>query len=245
MRQEQRRDIRRLFDQYADRYQELVARNVALSGEGVEYFVRYKLERIRTLCRSSPPGHVLDIGCGVGLLTELLGRTFPSARVTGLDLSQKSLDQAASRCAGLSNVTFRVYDGNTLPPEIERTDLAVLANVLHHVEPKARLAFIEGLVLPALLPGARVVIFEHNPYNPITRLVVRFCPFDQNVRLLTPRATVALLRQYRLQVLQREYIVFFPRFLRFLRGLEERLGWLPVGAQYMVVAQSDPSSRIR
>lgn len=232
------------FDRYADEYQAFVARSVALSGEDVEYFARYKLERIRKLYTSALPRQVLDIGCGVGLLTELLGLTFPSARVTGVDLSSQSLAHAASRCAGLSNVTFRVYDGTTLPAEIEGVDLAVLANVLHHVEPRARLAFVQGLVLPALLPGARVVIFEHNPYNPITRLAVRFCPFDRNVRLLTLRAATALLRQCPLQVLQWDYIVFFPRFLRFLRGLERRMGWLPVGAQYMMVAQSDPSSRI-
>lgn len=228
---------RQLFDSWAGGYQALLSRSVKLSGEGAEYFVRYKLERIRRLCRSFPPGHILDVGCGVGLLTELLGRSFPSTRVTGLDLSSKSLDQAASRCAGLPNVAFHVYDGTTLPSGVEGANLVLLANVLHHVEPVARLRFLEGIVLPALLPEGRVVVFEHNPYNPITRLVVRFCPFDHDARLLTLSATVTLLRQCRLRVLQRDYIVFFPRFLWFLRGLERHMGRLPVGAQYMVVGQ--------
>jgi hypothetical protein len=31
------------------------------------------------------------------------------------------------------------------------------------------------------------------------------------------------------------YIVFFPKFLAFLRGLEPRLGWCPLGAQTLTV----------
>ena len=238
--QEHTSDNRQLFDRYAEEYQALLSRSVSFFGEGAEYFARYKLERILRLCGSSSPVHILDIGCGVGLLTELLRRALPSTRVTGLDLSPKSLDQAASRCAGLGNVVWCVYDGNTLPPGVEGADLVVLANVLHHVEPAARAAFLEGVVLPALLPGSRVVIFEHNPYNPMTRLAVRLCPFDQDARLLSRRTATALLRRYRLRVLQWDYIVFFPRLLRFLRGLEGRMGRLPVGGQYMVVGQWDP-----
>lgn len=237
MSDEHRNDARQLFDRYADEYQTLLSRSIKLSGESAEYFARCKIERIRRLCSSLPPRHVLDVGCGIGVLTELLGRTFPSARVTGLDLSPKSLVQAVSRCAGLANVTFSLYDGNALPSEINGVDLSILANVLHHVYPAARPAFVEGLVLPALLPDGRIVIFEQNPYNPLTRLAVWSCPLDRNAHLLSLRASVALLRRCQLRVLQRDYIIFFPRFLGLLRGLEERMGWLPFGAQYMVVAR--------
>jgi len=33
------------------------------------------------------------------------------------------------------------------------------------------------------------------------------------------------------------YRVFFPRMLKWLRPLENLLGWLPVGAQYYVLAK--------
>ncbi len=245
MSQEESKVNRPLFDHYAEEYQALVSRVTSLSGEGAEYFARYKLERIQELYRSCPPPrHILDIGCGVGLLTDVLGRALPSTRVTGLDLSAKSLDQAASRCAGLRNVVCSLYDGKTLPLGAEDADLVVLANVLHHVEPPARPAFLEEVVLPALLPVGHVVVFEHNPYNPLTRLAVRLCPFDREARLLSLRGVMALLRRYPLRILRSDYIVFFPRLLRVLRGLERRIGWLPLGAQYMVVAQRDgPPSR--
>lgn len=226
-----------IFNSYADEYQAMLARSVNRFGEEYEYFVRYKLERIRKLCRVSPPTRILDIGCGVGLLTELLGRAFPAARVTGLDVSTRSLSQAASRCVDLKNIEFHAYDGALPPSLLGRVDLAVLANVLHHVEPSARRRFMEQVVLPSLVQDGRVVVFEHNPYNPFTRMVVRFCPVDQNAHLLTLATTLRLLRDCHLRVLQRDYIVFFPRLLRWFRVLEERMGWLPAGAQYVAIAQ--------
>ena len=225
------------FDAFATEYETLISRSVRFSGEGAEYFARYKLERIQQLCGTSVPTSILDIGCGVGLLTEMLGQAFPGSRVMGLDLSPQSVEQAASRCAKWPNVTFRAYAGTRLPVGIEGVDLVILANVLHHVDPKNRQAFLAEVVRPALQPGARVVVFEHNPYNPFTRLVVRSCPVDRDARLLTRRSAVALLRRCGFEVLQRDYIVFFPRLLRALRRFEDRMGSLPIGAQYLMVGQ--------
>ncbi len=229
----------RPFDHYADDYQALLSSSVAFSGEGAEYFARYKLERIRALCWSSPPVHILDIGCGIGLLTELLARTWPSARVTGFDLSPKSLDHATARCAGLENISWHLYDGKAPPASVTPADLVVLANVLHHIEPTARESFLHGVVLPTMLPGGRLVVFEHNPYNPLTRRVVRCCPFDRDAKLLSLGSVTALFARCRLRVLRRDYIVWFPRPLRGLRRLERVMGWLPLGAQYMVVGEME------
>jgi hypothetical protein len=38
-------------------------------------------------------------------------------------------------------------------------------------------------------------------------------------------------------LMRRDYIVFMPRFLAFLRPLEPWLTWLPMGAQYVVLAE--------
>lgn len=231
-----------LFDHYGEEYEALVSRGAGLSGEDADYFTQNKLEQILSLFAGGPaPGHIIDIGCGVGLLTECLGRALPSTRVTGLDVSTKSLERAASRCAELGNVAFWPYDGTLFPEEVEGADLAIIANVLHHVEIEARPPLLQMVARRALLPGGRVVVFEHNPYNPLTRLVVRLCPFDRDARLLTFGKTKALMREAELHVQPPHYIVFFPHFLRGLRGLEPYMGWLPLGAQYMLVAQRPPS----
>jgi SAM-dependent methyltransferase len=229
---------RPLFDGYGSRYRSLVAQVIQLSGEGPEYFAAYKVAQVLELFRSAaPPAHIVDVGCGVGLLTERLARALPSTRITGVDVSATSVDEAAARCADLPNVTFRPYAGDALPPEAAHADLVILANVLHHVEPRDRPALLESVILPALRQGGRLAVFEHNPYNPLTRRAVRACVFDRDARLLTLRAARQLLARPPLRIVRAAYVVFFPRPLRALRPLEARIGWLPLGAQYVLVAE--------
>jgi hypothetical protein len=89
-------------------------------------------------------------------------------------------------------------------------------------------------VLEKLRPGGRVFIFEHNPLNPLTRRAVALCAFDDDADLLFPWQAKRLLRDAGFTNVKLDYIVFFPRQLAFLRGLEPRLGWLPGGAQLLV-----------
>jgi 2-polyprenyl-3-methyl-5-hydroxy-6-metoxy-1,4-benzoquinol methylase len=80
------------------------------------------------------PGHrVLEIGCGVGTLTELLaGALGPSGSVVGLDLSPKSIDVARGRLAAFTNVELRV--GDALSTELEGAfDVVVLPDVIEHI----------------------------------------------------------------------------------------------------------------
>jgi hypothetical protein len=86
-----------------------------------------------------------------------------------------------------------------------------------------------------LAPGGGVLFFEHNPHNPVTRRVVQACPFDEDAILLTRRELLRLGAAAGLAVRRSAYIVFFPRRLACLRGLERSLGWLPMGAQYAVL----------
>lgn len=225
------------FDPLVEDYEATVSKSVRLFGEPAEYFARQKLARIQQVCGPIGASHILDVGCGVGLLTALLGQAFPACRVTGLECSVRSVERAVSRCTGLANVSLEAYDGTRLPEHLKGVDMAVLANVLHHVKPAVRRAFFREVVQPALAPGARVVVFEHNPYNFLTQFVVRSSPIDRDAHLVTRRMVSRLLTDAGFRILQRDYTVFFPRALRWARSLEGRMGWLPLGAQYMVVGQ--------
>ena len=88
-----------------------------------------------------------------------------------------------------------------------------------------------------LKPGGLVVIYEHNPYNPVTRYVVNSCPFDENARLSSARAMRRRLNSVGFPKVLVRYRVFFPSALRILRPLERFLIWLPIGAQYYVAAR--------
>jgi len=56
--------------------------------------------------------HVLDAGCGEGLLAEGMGRRHPRWKVVGTDLDKEQLEKGCARVArqGLSNVLFAQAD---------------------------------------------------------------------------------------------------------------------------------------
>ncbi len=214
------------FDQYAADYDRLHQASVAASGESTRYFADYKLERLRQLgvTRDQP---LLDFGCGIGNLLEVLEGQFDE--VHGFDPSQLSLGVARGRAptSHLHHELDKVPDGHF--------QTVVMSGVLHHVPPAERLSVMRS-ARAKLRSGGRVVVFEHNPFNPLTRRAVAACEFDDDAILLWPRSLKGLLRDAGLSRVKLEYIVFFPRALAFLRPLEPRLSWLLLGAQQLAYA---------
>jgi SAM-dependent methyltransferase len=210
------------FDRYADSYDVAHRQNIAVTGEDPAYFARYKRE---VLLRILGPGFaqpVLDFGCGIGNLTGLLADVFPT--VHGYDPSAKSIAIATRRTqratfhADLARVPHRHFGA------------VVLANVLHHVPPGERAALLRDIA-DLLAPRGRLVVFEHNPFNPLTRYAVATCPFDEEAELLWPWETTRLLTAAGFRDVRLNFIVFFPRALARLRPVEPSLRWLPIGAQ--------------
>ena len=216
------------FDAYARSYQELHKSSVAASGEDPAYFHDYKIDCLAR--RGLLGGPVLDYGCGTGNLTERLARR--SDEVHGYDPSAESLAEAKERAPGAA---FHA-DPASLPAG--HFAVAVLSGVLHHVPPKER-AEVLRTVRRALRPGGRVVVFEHNPLNPVTRRAVAACPFDDDAILLWPWEARGLLRRGGFSDVELDFIVFFPRPLAFLRPLEPRLRRVALGAQQMLVGRRD------
>ena len=215
------------FDQYAQSYRTLHDASVRFSGESGEYFADYKLAYLAGRWSPQPGDRILDYGCGIGMLTGRLAAQFPGCEVVGYDPSRESLVQANSRVAHLPNVQLTGELGSV------QGDCAwvVCANVLHHVLPQERSAVVADMV-KCLRPGGSLVIFEHNPLNPLTRRAVAACPFDEGVVLLPRSETISLMMSAGVRGARARYIVFFPSVLRALRSLEPHLAWLPLGAQY-------------
>ena len=76
------------------------------------------------------------------------------------------------------------------------------------------------------------MVYEHNPWNPLTVQAVNTCPFDRNAVLVKAADMERRLRAAGFAKVRTRYRVFFPRALRWLRPLESRLGRVPLGAQY-------------
>jgi SAM-dependent methyltransferase len=213
------------FDAYARDYRALHQRSIGTSGEDPEYFARYKLDCLRRVGAESP---VLDYGCGIGNLTVHLGASF--GEVHGSDPSRESLEAAKER---VPTVQFW-GPGESAPAGHFGT--VVVSGVLHHIAPPERLSALQE-IYSKLRPGGQLVVFEHNPLNPLTQKAVRDCPFDDDAILLWPKELKGRLRAAGFEQIQLSYIVFFPRFLARLRPLEPHLGWLCAGAQTMTLAR--------
>ena len=56
------------------------------------------------------------------------------------------------------------------------------------------------------------MIYEHNPFNPLTCHAVNTCPFDENAVLLKPIRLRQLFQEAGMEFLLQEYRVFSPVF---------------------------------
>lgn len=220
------------FDAVAGDYEALHAAATRLSGEETGYFARYKAADARKLADAAGclPRRILDFGSGIGNAVAPLAEQFPEARLTCLDVSQASLDLSRRR-HGDDRADFVQYDGSAIPEEIGRFELIFTACVFHHI-PHERHVDLLGQLRRRLVPGGLMVLFEHNPWNPLTRHSVDTCPFDANAVLISAPVMKATALAAGFGTARVRYRLFFPGPLSALRPLERWLTGLPLGAQY-------------
>jgi ubiquinone/menaquinone biosynthesis C-methylase UbiE len=225
-----------VFDAYASRYSEAVNSSIRASGETVDYFAEVKAARVRQGTKDQVVRTLLDFGCGTGSSTRALRRAMPRATsVVGADPSRSSIDVARRLSAEEEAIEYRESSASGLPFPDGAFDVVSTACVFHHIERGEHSRWLHE-IRRVLAPGGSFFLFEHNPYNPLTRRVVRQCPFDEGVVLLRPSYARAALRAAGFRPGSAEYYFFFPSWVRWLRRLEPALSRVPVGAQYVVRA---------
>ncbi len=217
------------FDLYAEKYEALLQSQLSFFEGDRSYFTRAKVDILQELMQERQPKAILDFGCGIGLSLPFLKAAFPEADVYGSDLSEKSLQYVRDNIPAVTALP----DGDL---EKKRFDLIFVSCVYHHIHPSLRSEVTKRLV-SLLNPGGSLGIFEHNPYNPVTQRMVSTCEFDEDAILLRPAETVRLLQDDGgLKLASKGFYLFFPGFLKALRGMEKMLRPLPLGGQYFVVA---------
>jgi SAM-dependent methyltransferase len=220
------------FDRLDGNYEQLVERSIAFSGRSHDFFLEAKARRLLELARGlGDPARLraLDVGCGEGHFDSLLPEL---GELDGVDVSPAMIEVARAR--NLER-TYHVADGTKLPFADDAFDLSFAVCVLHHVEPSRRASFVAEL-RRVTRQGGLVVVFEHNPWNPLTRLAVARCPFDEDAVLLTRRETAERLQRERLRVVASDYMLFFPWSGRAVELAERALARVPLGAQYYVAS---------
>lgn len=219
------------FDHFTESYDSLHAQSTKLSGEDTSFFAEYK---VAVLKRSLPrePEHIFDFGCGIGNSVPYWQKYFPKSKLTCADVSVKSLETIQKEFPNSGIHTQQIL-GNALSAKEQSYDLLYSACVFHHIDEREHVQWL-GELRRVATANARLAVFEHNPYNPLTRKAVKDCPFDDDAVLISGpefrrRVQAAGWRNVRLN-----YVLFFPKFLSAFRFLEKYLIWLPLGAQYVV-----------
>jgi len=228
-------DTKQEFDAFSGEYRTLHTKNLKLSGAESSYFCEHKILEIKKQ-EGDASLRMLDFGCGDGLLSQYFATHFPSGFYTGIDVSSETIKQALLHASG--RCSFHHYEGSRFPFADETYDIALAANVFHHIGRKDQSGTLRELSR-VLKPGGRLYIFEHNPANPVTRWIVRSCAFDRNAELLLPSRFRRYFRDSGMTWIRTKYLLFFPRhriFKRFL-PLEECLHRVPFGAQYMIIGK--------
>ena len=228
------------FDRHADSYTAEVDASVSFSGQGADFFAERKADELvatvtRTLGETASMA-LLDVGCGIGLTDQFLQERF--GELHGVDLSAAEIAKAQ-----VNNPLghYQSYEGDRLPFDDERFDVALAVCVAHHVEPPDRPGFAAELAR-VVRPGGLVVVFEHNPYNPLTRFAVSRCEFDEGVQLLRRTELTEMLTAAGLHTADRRYILFLPLRARWAHRVDRALHRLPLGGQHFVAARKPLAS---
>ncbi|MCE5324850.1 MAG: class I SAM-dependent methyltransferase [Planctomycetaceae bacterium] len=219
---------------YSDGYCQRVQASQAFIGNRHQFFIRLKAEHFLDLSSRhvGDPAKlkILDFGCGIGLAAAVLAEKV--AQYHGIDISQSGIERAR---AAVPQGQFISYEGKTLPYRDNAFDAAFSMCVFHHIPPQ-QWTGAAGELMRVVRPGGLVALFDHNPWNPLTRLAVARCDFDQDATLLRAGKAEELLRGGDCRIVQKRFILLTPFDGKLWRWLDFSLGNLPLGAQYCIAA---------
>jgi SAM-dependent methyltransferase len=225
------------FDQLARDYDDLLRDPLRdrFAG-GSEYFIRLKCQHVeRRLARRAGrrPLQVLDAGCGRGTALGLFGR---DVRVFGSDVSQPMLRDA------VKHGPVTVQEPLRLPFADGTFDAVYAFCIYHHIPDADHVAHLSEL-RRVVVDGGDVMVFEHNPYNPVTAKVFARAPIDRGCHMIRPADLRDTFRAAGFETIDQGYVLFVPeRFATRLGFLEHALGWLPLGGQYYVAGTKTRSA---
>ncbi len=209
-----------------ENYEKMHDRNLKMVGGDSQFFYEYRLLLLRRYHGNLRPRTILDFGCGRGRLTAMLTQAYPEATVTGLDVSKQSIDIARRRYGPATSFCTEIARDALY-------DLIVASGVFHHILPEKQRTELQ-LLGEHLAPDGLMVLFEHNPFNPLTRWIVRHEPFDFDSYLITPGRMRRLISDAGLRLEGLRFTTFFPSYLKRLLPCDRLLSWCPLGGQYMV-----------
>lgn len=224
------------FDHYAANYDNLLNDPLrqAFKGKNSDFFYTRKRDLILTYFRQKQVNisslRYLDVGCGRGELLALLREHFSYS--AGCDPSSEMM-------CSIPGIETRIQErSDTIPFDSATFDFVTTVCVYHHVPPAARFA-LTAEIRRVLVPNGIFAIIEHNPYNPVTRVIVSRTPVDADAILLKPSECRELMQSAGFSVDASKYFLCFPEYIYGrLKDFEDQLSQVPLGGQYAVFSHA-------
>lgn len=224
------------FDIYADEYYHQLKSSIGKSGEDPEFFAEYKVKDTLSVCEKEKisPKVIFDFGSGIGNSIPWFRKYFPNSKLICADVSSKSLDVSKLRFPG-NEVYCKISESGIDLPD-NSVDVVFCTCVFHHIEESQHVFWLKELNR-ILKKDGLIIIFEHNPYNPLTVSTVKHCPFDVNAKIIKAKKFKQTFSLAQINNTKTVYRIFFPNFLSFFRPFEKWMKRLPLGAQYYLYSK--------
>lgn len=218
------------FNQHKDSYVKTIENSLHFSGKEHDFFTQVKADFLKYLIKKNFSNFealsLLDIGCGHGLIHKHLKNS--NLEIVGIEVADQVIELVRQENPEISYLS---YDGEKLPFNDHQFDIAITICVMHHVKPDAWPSFLQEMKR-VIKPGGLAIVFEHNPYNPITRYIVAHNVLDEDAVLLPSPQLKKLMRHAGFLDVKTRNILFTPFASPFFRWLDQVLGYIPLGAQY-------------
>ena len=211
-----------------------------------KYYVKVKsnhlLNKAKKIFKDNRGLVCVDLGCGTAETTEYFQGKFK--HIYACDYSYGMLKYAAKK--NLKNVTFNLCRSEDLPFKDGSADIVVMYGLIHHIEDGEKISKTFKEIKRILKKRGIIAVYDFNPFNPVSRHIVKTCPIDVGVYLdgyrnsLFPTTyysweLINIVKNAGFSTVKCEYLIFFPKILSMFVFLEEIFKKLPFGGMYSII----------
>lgn len=219
------------FDQYSENYKKVLKNSFPKLLRNIDYYTEYKVKKVFNHRKKLKTKSIMDFGCGIGLSHNFFLKYFPRIKLWGFDESYYSLKEAKK-----NNKNVKIVNSLKKIPK-KYFDVIFVSNVFHHINEKEHKNTLLHLKL-FLKPSGLIYIFEHNKFNPFTKIIFSTSVLDKNAKMVPVQNFYKLAEKCDMKVVEKKYILFFPSMISFLNILDKILEWVPLGAQYLITLKN-------
>ena len=167
-------------------------------------------------------------------MTAFASGYFSKSMMYGVDPSPESI-RVAQQLHHTIHFSANYDEKPDLGFENDMFDIVFAAGAFHHILFNKHLGYIQEISRVLKNNGA-FVMFELNPFNPLTVRTFNRNPIDQNACMLKPSYAAALCRNaFPNKTITTKFYCFFPRLLKWFRPTEKYLTKFPMGALYAII----------